>query len=58
MSRYAVSITRRAQNHLAALPTDGYERIKKALVALADEPRPPGSKKLRGREGWRIRAGS
>jgi len=58
MSRYAVSIQRRAQKNLAAVPVDAYERIKKALVALGDEPRPHGSKKLKDRDGFRIRIGN
>jgi mRNA interferase RelE/StbE len=58
MTRYAVSINRRAQKNLAAVPADVYERIKKALVALGDEPRPLGSKKLKGRDGFRIRIGN
>lgn len=58
MSRYAVSINRRAQKDLAAVPLDAYERIKKALVVLADDPRPRGSKKLKGRDGFRILIGN
>ena len=58
MNRYAVSINRRAQKNLAAVPAESYERIKKALVALGDEPRPMGSKKLKGRDGFRIRIGN
>jgi hypothetical protein len=49
MSRYAISINRRAQKNLAAVPLDAYERIKKALIALGDDPRPHGSKKLKDR---------
>ena len=55
MTRYAVSINRRAQKNLAAVPADVYERIK---MALGDEPRPLGSKKLKGRDGFRIRIGN
>lgn len=58
MSRYGVSINRRAQKNLAAVPAEAYERIKKALIALGDEPRPMGSKKLKGRDGLRIRVGN
>jgi mRNA interferase RelE/StbE len=28
-----------------------------ALEELAGDPRPPGIKKLKGREGWRLRIG-
>lgn len=58
MSRYAVSINRRAQKNLAAVPTDLYERIKKALIALGDDPRPMGSRKLKTRDAYRIRVGN
>ena len=32
------------------------ERIRRAIDGLADDPRPTGSRNLRGREGRRIRA--
>jgi mRNA interferase RelE/StbE len=54
---YAVFILRRARRDLAALPIDNYARMKEALQMLAEEPRPRGSRKLVGREGWRMRVG-
>ncbi len=54
---YEVFILRRAQKELAALPKTDYERMRDAIVALAENPRPTGCKKLTGREGWRIRSG-
>lgn len=54
---YQVSILRRAQKELAALSGNTFERIRDALRALAEDPRPAGCKKLKGREGWRIRVG-
>jgi mRNA interferase RelE/StbE len=48
---------RRAQKELADLPKADYERVRDALAALEENPRPTGCKKLAGREGWRIRAG-
>lgn len=54
---YTISILRRAQIELGILPTDAYERIRDAVYALAEDPRPPGCVKLTGREGWRIRVG-
>ena len=56
--KYSVLILRRAQNELAALPLDTYEKLKNAISALAENPRPRGCKKLTGREGWRIRLGA
>lgn len=55
---YAVNILRRAQRELATLPTDSYTRVRDAIYALGDVPRPPSCLKLSGREGWRIRVGS
>jgi mRNA interferase RelE/StbE len=54
---YEVFILRRAQKELAALPKTDYERMRDAVMALTDNPRPAGCKKLTGREGWRIRSG-
>jgi mRNA interferase RelE/StbE len=39
------------------LPAEVYDRLEGAILALADEPRPPGCVKLKGREGWHIRVG-
>lgn len=54
---YEVFILRRAQKELADLPKTDYERMRDAVMALAENPRPAGCKKLTGREGWRIRSG-
>ena len=54
---YEVLILRRAQKELAGLPKADYERVRDAVMALAENPRPVGCKKLVGREGWRIRSG-
>lgn len=55
---YQVQLLRRAQKSLAELGKSDYERMKDAIAALASEPRPVGSKKLTGRDGWRIRSGN
>ncbi len=54
---YRLSIPRGVNKRMEKLPTDVYDRVDGAILALADEPRPPGCKKLRGREDWRIRVG-
>lgn len=54
---YQIRILRRAQKALARLPKPDYERVRDAIMALSNDPRPPGCKKLTGREGWRIRVG-
>lgn len=54
---YNLLILRRAQKELSGLPEATYERVKLVIHKLADDPRPRGSRKLSGREGWRIRVG-
>lgn len=49
---------RRAQKELGRLPKESYEQVKDRIRSLADEPRPPGSQKLTGREGWCLRVGN
>ena len=55
--RYSVIVQRRAQKRIARFSTGIQDRIERNLQALSDEPRPPGARKLRGKEGWRIRMG-
>jgi mRNA interferase RelE/StbE len=35
-----------------------FNRVAKAILELEDNPRPPGCRKLRDLEGWRIRIGN
>jgi mRNA interferase RelE/StbE len=55
--RYEVLILRGAQKELAQLPGEAYDRVRDAIRALSQNPRPAGSVKLTGRDGWRIRVG-
>ena len=54
---YRVSIRRKAQKQLDAIQEQYRERIIAGVFALDEDPRPPGCRKLRGREEWRIRVG-
>ena len=54
---YQIFILRRAQKELAKIVGEDYERIKEAIFALTNNPRPSGCRKLIGRAGWRIRVG-
>ena len=54
---YQLEITRRAQRALAQIQRRDFDRIREAIRGLSSEPRPPGCKKLTGREAWRIRIG-
>lgn len=54
---FSLYIVRRAQKELAQLPPETYERVRVAIRGLAANPRPPGSRKLTARNGWRLRVG-
>ena len=55
--RYSLLILPRAVKELMVLEATEYQKIKKAILRLADNPRPSGCSKLTGREGWKIRVG-
>ena len=58
MAKYSLEIKRSAQKELDALDDALFTRIDRKLLALADDPRPPGSKKLKGyKDQWRVRVG-
>jgi mRNA interferase RelE/StbE len=55
---YSVLITRKGQKELESVPSPHYQRIEEQLLSLSANPRPPGSKKLKGTEKhWRARVG-
>jgi mRNA interferase RelE/StbE len=53
---YQLKLTSRAQREFEKLPARELERIAGALQKLGDNPRPPGTRKLRG-QIHRIRVG-
>lgn len=55
MKVYKVRVERRAQKKLAKIPEPYYSNIKDAILDLGNDPRPTGCKKLKGRDGYRIR---
>ena len=58
MAKYSLEIKQWAQKELDALDDTLFARIDRKILALADNPRPTGCKKLKGyRDQWRIRAG-
>jgi len=57
MAKYIVSLTRKAQKQLDKLPDNITQPIFEAIDDLAANPRPHGCKKLKGRDGYRIRVG-
>ncbi|HRP57893.1 type II toxin-antitoxin system RelE/ParE family toxin [Agriterribacter sp.] len=52
---YQVSLKKRAIKTLGKINEPYYSNIKKAIYNLAHNPRPAGYKKLKGRNGYRIR---
>ena len=58
MRKYSVTFTTSASRDLESLPKNAADRIEKRIVALAQNPRPRGTRKLKSVEDmWRIRAG-
>jgi len=54
---YQLSIKPKAAKALEKINEPDYFAIKSAIYNLADNPRPYGYKKLKGRDGYRIRTG-
>lgn len=58
MKRFTVRFSPSATKELEALPAEIQERVERAVVPLADNPRPLGSRKLKGADNqYRIRVG-
>ncbi|MBI4208995.1 MAG: type II toxin-antitoxin system RelE/ParE family toxin [Deltaproteobacteria bacterium] len=55
--RYPVELENRARREFLDLPEEVQRRLSQALDDLEVNPRPPGAKKLTGKEGYRIRKG-
>ena len=52
---YSIQISRSAQKQLAKINNPFFKAITEKILALKTDPRPPGCKKLKGSESWRIR---
>ncbi len=58
MARYSTEISLTAERQLNKLNRDDQRRVVRAILALADDPRPQGSRKLTGYDDvFRIRVG-
>jgi mRNA interferase RelE/StbE len=56
--KYALEIKQSAQKELDAVDDALFSRMDRKILALADNPRPSGCRKLRGyKNQWRIRVG-
>ena len=59
MEKYKVSIKRSAVKEIETIPQKKErQRIIRRIGQLAEDPRPPGSKKLSGNDKYRVRQGS
>lgn len=59
MEKYKVSIKRSAVKEIEEIPQKKErQRIIRRIGQLANQPRPPGSKKLSGHNKYRIRQGA
>ncbi|MDP9410278.1 MAG: type II toxin-antitoxin system RelE/ParE family toxin [Actinomycetota bacterium] len=54
---YRVLIRRKAQRQLDKIRREDRQRIIEAVFGLADDPRPRGTRSLRGQPGYRLRVG-
>lgn len=54
---YTVFLRHSAEKEVGRLPPPIHARIVARLQTLANDARPPGARKLRSREGYRIRVG-
>jgi len=58
VARYSLEIKPSAGKELDALDDALFARIDRKIMALAENPRPPGCKKLKGyKDQWRVRVG-
>jgi mRNA interferase RelE/StbE len=52
---YRITLKKKAIKELTKINEPYYSNIKEAIYNLADDPRPSGCKKLKGRDAYRIR---
>ena len=57
MAKYRIEIKKTAVKELNSLPPSDLKKIIQRIQNLADDPRPPGCKKLTSEEKYRIRSG-
>lgn len=56
--RYSLDFSKQAFKELEKINDPYYSSIKQAIFNLTENPRPQGFKKLKGRDGYRIRIGN
>lgn len=58
MDKFHIIISKTAQKKLNKLPDQIADSIINMILSLAEDPRPHGYKKLKGRDAFRIRKGT
>lgn len=58
MAKYKLLVKKSVSKDLRSLPKLDVRKILQRIDALAEDPRPSGSKKLTGQEFYRIRQGA
>lgn len=58
MPNYTAILSKKAQKQLDKFSDNIAQPIFDAIAGLEENPRPVGCKKLKGRDGYRIRAGN
>lgn len=59
MRKYSVRLKKSEEKFLFSLDTATQKAITAKLISLADNPYPPGCRKIQGiKDTWRIRAGN
>lgn len=58
MPKYTVVLTKKAQKQLDKVSDKIAEQLIESISKLSNNPRPLGYKKLKGRDGFRIRSGN
>ena len=58
MGKYRIELKKSVQKDFEPIPKKDLQRIVLAIQSLADNPRPPQSKKLSGYEQYRLRQGN
>jgi len=54
---YSIELRPAAVKALRTIPKPHTNRLRGAIALLATNPRPPGAKKLRSRDAYRVRVG-
>ena len=58
MAKYTAQLTKKAEKQLNKLSDHIANPILKTIGELENNPRPDGCKKLKGRDGYRVRQGN